>query len=90
MENKPSYEELYKWYEAEKRIKNHLYYYIMFKGLLNGYYTYFQAYANEIEEKEKRDGQMFRALLLIDGMESCRNTVHKKQCIKVDYEIIPN
>jgi hypothetical protein len=95
--NKPTYNELYNWYNElynwyneEKRIKNHLYYYILFKGLLNGYYAYFQAYGNDIEEKEKQDGKLFRILLLADNLQSCLNTVKNKTVVKVTYDIMPN
>jgi hypothetical protein len=87
---KPTYSELYKLYEAERDIKNHLYYFITFKGLLNNYQAYYQCYANTINEKIKQDGVMFRIFLLADGLDSCINTVYKRQKIKVDYEIMSN
>lgn len=84
-----SREELYAWATEEMRIKNHLYYYLMFTGQIQEYRAYFMVFANDIKNKEKSDEKMFRTISLFNNLCEVVN-VGKNKRIDIEYTINPN
>lgn len=82
-------EELCKWLHEEMKIKNHLYYYLSFNGLLSKYKSYLQVYSNTIEKIEKADDVMFRIITIADRLVEVVNAKKNKD-IKIEYNINPN
>lgn len=84
--DKPTYEELYKMFELEMKIKNSLYYFITFHDMLHGYYTW-----RNIAGMDNLDGSTKRMqmLLHLDKIIPIVD-VSKSRITKMQYTIHPN
>jgi intein/homing endonuclease len=87
---KPNYSELEQMYETEKRIKNHLYYFISMKRLQQQYNAHIMVYANDLEEKERQDGVIFRIIAASDSLFDVIEQSKKRKNVQVVYDVLPN